>query len=294
MDKPLSTSRGPMNIVDVDWNALSDTDRLRHLEVEGYVVLPHLLDVDTMQRIKEECTDLPMNTAPYSDEQAFAATPPQWHSRSFAEVIGHPPLVSFLRQAMGDEIVFMLGHYIRSGPGVPGLALHSDYQPYGSEAKGWNESSPVTLRVLIYLDDLTPERAPFTIIPRSHLSIHQQSDPYRRFDNHPDMATVCLKAGDAIVFNVKAFHGTHPNTSDFRRTMLEYAYRPSWAGCAGPVEEWPEDAVEAAPDVAKPFLKPRNTGLGEKPGTEVLGDAGPVLAKALSPNRWGSGKDNRH
>ena len=82
----------------------------------------------------------------------------------------------------------------------------------GPAAKGWNESSPATLRVLIYLDDLTPERAPFTILPRSHLSMHQQSNPYRRFDNHPDMKTVCVDAGGAIIFNVKAFHGTHPNT----------------------------------------------------------------------------------
>ena len=83
-----------------------------------------------------------------------------------------------------------------------------------------NESSAATLRVLIYLDDLTPERAPFTIVPGSHISVHGIADPYHCFDNHPEMVTICLKAGDGIVFNVRAFHGTHPHTSDFTRGML--------------------------------------------------------------------------
>lgn len=287
MNRQQVTSRGPMNICETEWGSLSEAEQVKSLDVEGFVVLPGLLDQETIDTIKAECADLPMNKAPYSDEQTFAAAPPQWHSKTFAEVIGHPPMIRFLKRAMGEDLVFMLGHYICSGFGVPGLALHSDYQPYGSEAKGWNESSPATVRVLIYLDDLTPERAPFTIIPRSHLSIHQESDPYRRFDNHPDMVTVCLKAGDAIAFNVKAFHGTHPGTADFRRTMLEYAFRPQWARCAGPVEEWDEEDLAKAPAAAKPFLKPRNSGLGENLKPEVLGDAYPKLVDALSPKRWG-------
>jgi hypothetical protein len=278
------TARGVMRLVTTDWRGLDDAARLRHLATEGYVVLPGLLDAATIDTVKRELADLPMNAAPYSANQTFAATPPQWHSRRFAELIGHPPLVAFLKQALGDDIVFMLGHYIRSGPGVPGLTLHSDYQPYGSKAKGWNESSPATLRVLIYLDDLTPERAPFTIVPGSHISVHQYSNPYLRYDNHPDMVTVCLKAGDGIVFNVRAFHGTHPNLSDFTRGMLEYAYRPAWAKCAGPVEEWDAAHVAAAPAAAKPFLKPRNGGTLEPAGNPVI-DAAVVDCRGLAAPR---------
>lgn len=282
MSKPIErTARGLMRVVTTDWSALSADDRLHMLDVEGYTVMPGLLDQATIDKVKAELADLPMNTAPYSPEQTFAATPPQWHSRTFAELIGHPPLIAFLKKALGDDIVFMLGHFIRSGAGVPGLTLHSDYQPYGSKAKGWNESSPATLRVLVYLDDLTVERAPFTIVPGSHLTLHTIGDPYLRFDNHPDMVTVCLKAGDAIVFNVKAFHGTHPNLSDFRRAMLEYAYRPGWAKCAGPVEEWSEADVAAAPAAAKPFLRPRNAGAANPPTGPVV-DAAVVDCAGLS------------
>lgn len=269
------TKRGIVRLDPTDWAALSEAESVARLNVQGYTVLPGLLDAVRMRKVQDELADLPMNVAPYSPEQKFAASPPQWHSRTFAEIIGEPRLVGFLRQALGDEIVFMLGHYIRSGPGVPGLSLHSDYQPYGSPQKGWNESSPATLRVLIYLDDLTLDRAPFTIVPRSHLSTHQDANPYLRYDNHPDMLTLTLKAGDAIVFNVKAFHGTHPHLGTDVRGMLEYAYRPAWARCAGPVEEWDEKDVAAAPEIARPFLRPRNSGEAESLlGTVLDADAG--------------------
>jgi hypothetical protein len=257
------TKRGPVSTVDTDWSSLSREESLAHLNVQGYTVMPGLLDRATMDKVQAELADLKMNVAPYSPEQKFAAAPPQWHSKAFAEIIGMPRLVDFLKGSLGDDIVFMLGHYVRSGPGVPGLSLHSDYQPYGSPQKGWNESSPATLRVLIYLDDLTLDRAPFTIVPGSHLSLHTVANPYMRYDDHPQMVTLTLKAGDAIVFNVRAFHGTHPHTGAVGRSMLEYAYRPAWARCAGEVEEWDPADVAAAPQIAQPFLTPRNGGEAE-------------------------------
>ena len=254
------TIRGVVRVVETDWSRLTETQSLARLNVQGFTVLPRLLDDAAIAKVRGELADLKMNVAPYSPEQKFAASPPQWHSRAFAEMIGHKRMTDFLKKALGDDIVFMLGHYVTSGPGVPGLSLHSDYQPYGSPQKGWNESSPATLRVLIYLDDLTVDRAPFTIVPGSHLSIHEAANPYIRYDEHPDMVTLSLKAGDAIVFNVRAFHGTHPHTGQIGRGMLEFAYRPTWAHCAGEVEEWDPKDVAGAPGAAKPYLKPRNGG----------------------------------
>lgn len=257
------TSRGTVQLVDTDWKALDLDAQDEHLAVEGFVVVPEVIDREEIDRVRAELADLPMNTAPYSDEQKFAKEPPQWHSPAFAEMIANPRIVPLLEKALGADMVFMLGHYIISGPGVPGLALHSDYQPYGSEAKGFEESSPATLRVLIYLDDLTMDRAPFTIVPRSHLSVHNTANPYVRYDHHPDMKTITLKAGDAIVFNVKAFHGTHPHLGNEGRGMLEFAYRPAWARCAGPVKEWDDADIVSAPESARRFLKPRNGGKAE-------------------------------
>jgi hypothetical protein len=276
-----------MNIVTTNFDAMSPRERLRHLELQGYVVLPRLLDASTIVRLKSELADLPMNAAPYSPEQTFAARPPQWHSRTFAELIGYPPLIGFLRLVLGDDIIFMLGHFVRSGPGVPGLTLHSDYEPYGSQLHGMDESSPVTLRVLIYLDDLTPERAPFTFLPYSHLTLHEDGNVYARYDKHPDMITVCLEAGSAVVFNVRAFHGTHPNTSaDFTRGMIELAYRPAWARSAATVDEWDPELVARAPEVARPFLRGRNAAPKQPPTPPAIDASRGV--PGISPRRWDS------
>lgn len=280
------TKRGIVRLVDTDWSSLDAVAQQAHLSSEGYVVIPGMVDVPTIARIRGELADLPMNVAPYSPEQKFAKTPPQWHSAAFGGLIGHPPLIEVIEGALGEDLVFMLGHYVTSGPGVPGLSLHSDYQPFGSPAKGFEESSPATLRVLIYMDDLTLDRAPFTIVPRSHATIHSVANPYLRYDHHPDMVTLTLKAGDAIVFNVKAFHGTHPHLGNEGRGMLELAYRPGWARCAGEVKEWDPADVAAAPDSAKPYLKPRNSGIAEQALGTVLdardGDFGGLMPPAYA------------
>jgi hypothetical protein len=283
------TTRGIVNVDDTDWDRLSLDQQDARLAVEGYVVVPGVIDAQTIARIRAELADLPMNVAPYSPEQKFAKTPPQWHSPSFCALIGAPRLTALLHQALGEDIVFMLGHYITSGPGVPGLALHSDYQPYGSGPKGWEESSPATIRVLVYLDDLTLDRAPFTVLPRSHLSVHSAANPYLRYDRHPDMRTITLKAGDAIFFNVKAFHGTHPHLGNAGRGMLEFAYRPAWARCAGPVKEWDAQDLARAATAAIPYLKPRNSGDAEQAlGTVIDAQGGdysglvPIAATGLA------------
>lgn len=276
------TRRGPVRLTRTDWRALTLEQQNEHLATEGFVVIPELLDRQTIERVRAELADLPMDTAPYSDQQKFARTAPQWHSKTFAGLIAHAPLIPLLKMALGDDIVFMLGHYVISGPGVPGLSLHSDYQPYGSPAKGWEESSPATLRVLIYLDDLTLDRAPFTIVPRSHLSVHVAANPYLRYDHHPAMVTLTLAAGGAVVFNVKAFHGTHPHVGRDARGMLEFAFRPAWARCAGPVAEWDPALVAAAPAAARPFLKPRNSGQAEKALSTVIDARGTDYAGLMA------------
>ena len=41
-----------------DWCRLTLGDQIRQIEVEGYVVLPHVLDADHVQRLKAETARL--------------------------------------------------------------------------------------------------------------------------------------------------------------------------------------------------------------------------------------------
>ena len=146
-----------MNIDETDFSSFTMAQRIRHFEVEGYVVLPDMLDAELIAKLKAELTDTPMVPKPYSEYQTTASIQPQWFSRTTAELIGHPPMIEFLSALMGPDIVFTRGFFQRTNPGSPGISVHTDGQPHGSSIFDYEGSSPRLLRVLYYLDDLTPK-----------------------------------------------------------------------------------------------------------------------------------------
>ncbi len=277
---------GFMNIDRTDFGSFTRAQQLRHFEVEGYVVLPGMLDPGHIARLKTELADVPMEPRPYSEYLTSSITQVQWISRAAAELIGHPPMIDFLSALMGPDIVFTRGAFQRTNPGSPCISMHTDGQPFGSSIFDYEGSSPRLLRVLYYLDDLTPARAPFRLVPRSHLSFHAQANPYVRYKSHPQELTLCLKAGSALVIPSMLFHATHPNTDSAPRELVQFGYRPAWAGPVQPMEEWDPDLVAAAPAQAKPFLQSPNTtggtwGLEHKPAGMT------TAAPGINPSRWG-------
>ena len=87
------------------------------------------------------------------------------------------------------------------------MPLHTDSHPYGSSILGARATSPVLVRILCYLDDLTPERAPLRVVPSSHLSLHRDAQPYQRYAGHPEEIRLTCQAEDAIAINQRVFHG---------------------------------------------------------------------------------------
>lgn len=279
---------GFMNPDKTDFANMDRPQQIRHLEVEGYVVLPEILPADMVARLKEELADAEMSHTSYSECQTRAVIQPQWHSRAAAELIGFPPMIEFLTELMGSDIVFTRGFFQRSLPGCPGISMHTDGQPHGSDLFGFEGSCPRLLRVLYYLDELTPDRAPFRLIPRSHISFHAQASPYVRYKSHPEEVTLVVPAGSAVLVPSMLLHGSHPNKDAQPRELLQFGYRPAWAGPIQPVDEWDPELVAAAPAAAKPFLQSLNTTAAEwvqphKPkgmATEAPG---------INPSRWGDG-----
>ena len=186
-------------IDDRDWSALDTGQRIRQLEIEGYLVLPDLLDIEHIARLKAITATFETKAVDYSEHQRGRPNI-QFDGGEITQLIGHPPTLSFLHQLFGDAVVFMHYGYARSEPGHPGISLHCDGQPWGSKIFGAEFTCPRLLRVLYYLDDLTPETSPFRIVPRSHLSYHNQANPYLRYDAHPEEVMVTCRAGSAVMF----------------------------------------------------------------------------------------------
>ena len=141
--------------------------------------------------------------------------------------------------------------------------------------------------MLYYLDDQTPECSPFKVIPRSHLSLHRDGNPYSRYLSHPDEMMVCCRAGSAAIINQKVFHGNFPNHGDRSRRMLAIAYRPAWAGPIDNVPDRDPENVARLPEHIRPFFRSLNTrtidfDLPNRP------DGMAREAPGISPGRWGN------
>ncbi|MFN0053903.1 MAG: phytanoyl-CoA dioxygenase family protein [Planctomycetales bacterium] len=275
-----------MNFDTTDFARMSRPQQIRHFEVEGYVLFPSILPGEMIARIKRELAEAEMSHTSYSENQTRSVQQPQWISRAVAELIGFPPMIEFLTALLGPDIVFTRGFFQRTRPGSPGISMHTDGQPHGSDLFGYEGSCPRLLRVLYYLDDLTPERAPFRLLPRSHLSFHAEASPYVRYKSHPEEITLVVPAGTAVLVPSLLLHGSHPNKSPLPRELVQLGYRPAWAGPIQPMDEWDPALVESAPEIAKPFLKsPNTTGFvwdqPHKP--EGMRSEAP----GINPSRWG-------
>ena len=277
---------GFMNLDESDFTSMPRPEQIRHLEVEGYVVFPGILDAGRIARIKDELKDAEMSHTSYSVNQTRSVIQPQWISQAVCELVGYPPMIDFLTDLMGPEIVFTRGFFQRSLPGCPGISMHTDGQPHGSDLFGYEGSCPRLVRVLYYLDELTPDRAPFRLLPRTHLSFHAEAHAYVRYKSHPEEISVVVPAGSAVVVPAMLLHGSHPNKDSRPRALVQLGYRPAWAGPIQPVDEWDPDLVATVPEISKPFFKSLNTTGAEweqphKPPNMR------TEAPGINPSRWG-------
>lgn len=267
-----------------DWSRLTTGERIRQLEVEGYLVLPDLLHGDDIAALKAQTATFDTFGTDYSDKQR-GKRDVQWTGGPATDLIAHPPMLDFLTTIFGPEIILMSYVYARSEPGHPGISLHADGQPYGSQIFGYEGSCPFLVRVLYYLDDLTREISPFRVVPHSHLSMHADANPYRRYECHPEEVMVPVKAGGAVLINHRVFHGNYPNTGERAREMLAIAYRPGWAGPVEPVAAWDEDKLAELPPEVRALCGDRNTrhwdfGGANKPANMAR------TAPGMNPSRW--------
>ena len=268
---------------DADWSALTVGDRIRYLELEGYLVLPGLLGPEQIRAIGAELAALPLAATDYSPHKQTADDLLGRDMPHTMAAIALPPTVAFLERLFGDDLLCTSISYQLCEPGHPGIVIHTDALPYGSRASG-SLSSPVLMRVLYYLDDLTPECSPFKVVPRSHLSVHADANPYNRFLRHDEEVMVTCPAGSAVVINQKVFHGNYPNFSTANRRMLAISYRPAWAGPVTDVAPWAPERPQLPPAARRLFRDPntRRIDLAVQNRPADLDGAG----AGISPSRW--------
>src|SRR4051812_38147914 len=116
-----------------DWASMTTAQRIKHLEIEGYLLFPSLLERERVDRIRAELDRLPTKATDYSENQR-GHSDVQWSDSPEAiDLIAHPTIVQFCETLFGDELVCTSCVFALSRPGHPGIAIHTDSQPYGSK-----------------------------------------------------------------------------------------------------------------------------------------------------------------
>jgi ectoine hydroxylase-related dioxygenase (phytanoyl-CoA dioxygenase family) len=252
--------------------------------VEGYLVLSDLLNNKQIAHLKTETAKFETKSVDYSVHQRYCSHV-QFRGGEVTQLAAHPPTMAFLKELFGDDIILMSYHYARSEPGHPGISLHADGQPYGSEIFGYEGSCPWLVRVLYYLDDLTPDVSPFRVVPRSHLSMHPDGNPYLRYQSHPEEVMVPVKAGSAVLINHRVFHGNYPNTGSRPRELLAIGYRPGWAGPIKEVDAWDVDQIAKLPQDVRWVFGDRNQRIWDFAGSNKPSKM-KSEAPGMNPSRW--------
>jgi hypothetical protein len=264
---------------------------IRQLEIDGLVVFPKALSAHEAGALDRELEALAIRPS----GKARMAVVRDVHlttARRAIDLIAAPAMLAFLRRTLGDDLVCMSSSYARYDPGYPGMSLHTDCQPYGSDLFGPLASVPVSLRVFYYLNELTPERCPLRVVRTSHLCLHQDANPYQRFLSHPEEEVISCPAGSAVVMNPRLFHGVGANRTDAVRSVYTLSYRPAWAGPVRRVRSTPLAGSSPMPPAVRALFKPPNSRRVDPKLPVQRNHHGPGTPAPLGPNRWASVNDS--
>lgn len=166
-------------------------------------------------------------------------------------LISHASTLRALRELGYQDPRWLSGYLISKPPRSPGLWWHQDWWAWDEPASF--ASDPPQLFVMYYLTDVDERNGCLRVIPGSHRRAHplhrelpdahgmEIGRPERASSAHQvreDEVSVGVRAGDAVVGDVRLLHATHPNASDARRSCITVWYLPTYAQLAPPLQAY--------------------------------------------------------
>ena len=199
---------------------------MRHLDVDGYLILEHFLDAGLLTRIRTRIEDL------FQEEGASAGSEFKLEPGCrrlanlankgdvFREAILLPRLLEYVRHVLGPCIKLSSLHARSANPhSLLGQPLHADMSALADERGPW------VCNTLWMLDDLTTDNGALRIVPGSHrfgrLPADSLADPLA---DHPDQILLTGTAGSVVVLNAHAWHAGTANRTARPRTALHAFY----------------------------------------------------------------------
>jgi hypothetical protein len=210
------------------------------LQRDGFEVVPGLLDEPTLERLRAY-SEARLDAQESEHFERF-----RFHGSMLALDPVAEPLITdlvarpleHLRGSGFAQPRWLSGYLISKPPLSPALWWHQDWWAWDDDVSF--ADFPPQLFVMYYLTDVDEHNGALRVIPGSHRRLHplahalpeahspeiEQAPVAHRAQ--PDEVTVAVRAGDAVVGDVRLLHATHPNRSRERRTCLTLWYLPAW------------------------------------------------------------------
>jgi|EP01046_Picozoa_sp_COSAG06_P012908 hypothetical protein len=233
-------------------------------ELDGYTVLPQVLDLDTMSHCAAHLEHLTHKfpTIPTEHLHHVIYRDDPWWIRLVSDdrlldcAAAHAP---FLGE--GPITLFSSNFFCKMPHSDASVLWHQD----GSY---WALRPMHVLSLWLAVDASGPENGGMQVVKGSHLNplaelvddridqlnvlgarTHTDAD-LTAYKDAGDIVDLILQPGDVAIFHPNIIHGSPPNTSDQRRAGLTIRYSPPTAECTDP--EQPVMMMRGEPDPAVP------------------------------------------
>jgi len=147
----------------------------------------------------------------------------------FVDLADHPKLLPLVRGAIGDDLVLV---FVQAFAYPPGEGSFTNWHSDLGHVVGLDHSTCIFLaRMIIYLEDVSPDGGCFAYIPGSHkldMATILRGPWCKETQKRPDYVSFPGKAGTAILFNAYGWHTALPNSGSRERKALQYGYCHGW------------------------------------------------------------------
>ena len=234
------------------------TDEERYLfDLQGFLLIENVLGPDELENINHRLDEYDLwsklrDQDPFFDfwenkEFQISAGPLHRFAKPFRRLVGHPLIVPYLTELLGNQFRYDHGHAMLMRKGGGPLTLHGGAVPWqpGIRYEAADRQIHCELLVVEYaLCDVDEGDGGLCVVPGSHKSHFPCPDNFMSFEKvGPWLMQVPQKAGSVVIFTEALTHGTLPWTAAHERRALFYRFTPGHMAFVG---RYREDRREAA------------------------------------------------
>jgi len=213
-------------------NSVNLSTHLEQFKEQGYTIFEQVYEPEVMAAWKLKFKQL-------QDDVVNAAHHAPWW---FGNMLEHAPrlmLPAITRPVLWDFAELVMGPFVQlDNLTLVGFPSTTEAESQG-KISGWHRDRyagvprgeayqrPLSINLISYLQDLTPEYGPLRVIAGSHRRAITL-EPEARTRPHPEETVVEMKAGDVVVIHNSLIHSGTPNISGQTRYFFSIYLNLTW------------------------------------------------------------------